>query len=86
MLVPAPFPFTLRREPCRLYVVRNSGFCWAVVTMPDGYEVDVFSLRDVYECLDEDAAAYLIGVARRKLATTVAQRLALPPGPTRTSP
>jgi hypothetical protein len=54
--------------------------------MPDGYEVDVFSVRDVYECLDEDAAAYLIGVARRKLATTVTQRLALPPGPTQTSP
>jgi len=86
MLVSEPFPFTLRRESCRLYVVRNSGFCWAVVAMPDGHEVDVFSLRDLYECLDEDAAAYLIAVARRKLAATVTQRLALPPAPTRTSP
>lgn len=67
MLVSEPFPFTLRREPCKLYVVRGSGFCWAVVAMPDGHEVDVFPARDVYEFLDEDAAAYLISVARRKL-------------------
>jgi hypothetical protein len=85
MLVSEPVPFTLRREPCRLYVLRNSGFCWAVVAMPDGHEVDVFPVRDVYECHDEDAAAYLIGVARRRLATTVTQRLALPPSQTRSS-
>lgn len=86
MLVSKPFPFTLRREPCRLYVVRNSGFCWAVVVMLDGHEGDVFSVRDVHECLDEVAAAYLIGVARRKLATSVSQRLALSPAATRISP
>jgi hypothetical protein len=86
MLVSEPFPFTLRRERCKLYVVRNSGFCWAVVAMPNGHEVDVFSARDVYECRDEDAAAYLIGVARRKLAAKVTQRLASPPAPTRISP
>lgn len=74
MLVSEPFAFALRGEPCRLYVMRDSGFCWAVVVMPDGRELDVFPGRDVYERIDEDAAAYLAGVARRKLAHRVPQR------------
>jgi hypothetical protein len=86
MLVSKPFPFTLRRDPCTLYVMRNSGFCWAVVAMPDGHEVDVFSVRDVYERLDEDAAAYLIGVARRSLAASAKELRGLPPAPIRISP
>lgn len=48
-------PITYRGKPALLYVIRNDGFCWGRVVLPDGTNLDVNTAADHYHRDDESA-------------------------------
>lgn len=65
MIISEAFPFTLKKQPAQMYVVRNDGFCWGRLVLEDGTEYDVESKRDRYDYDDDEAAASFIYLAKR---------------------
>lgn len=64
-LISAGYPFTFKRAPAVLHVIRNDGYCWGrIVQGLQEYDVQL-KRRDVYDETDEDAARALINAAQR---------------------
>ncbi len=60
------FDFTLRGQPAKMVVMRNSGMCWGRIFSDGRTPEDIAVNKDWYDYPDAEAAQALIRAARRR--------------------
>lgn len=68
-LISAPYPFTYKRQPAEMHVIKNDGFCWGIFVLKDGTNLEVSTARDYYDSDEERAVDAFINAAKRGKAT-----------------